>query len=212
MAEGANKGVKSIFRTPAEKIEIANKICEMFREGFYTIASCCKAYSIPETTFRDWAQPNLNIATLTQDKLERVMKEGFVPEVHVLYKAAKLTNTNNFKEATVSAGRERLLQRINGFSYTEVHTEVETDAQGVTKPVSIKKIEKHIPPDTTAIIFALKALDPDNFREVTNLEISTAKGDKHFEDMSMEELDEVERRLQEQLLLSPQNTSTDETE
>lgn len=57
-----------------------------------------------------------------------------------------------------------LLKRALGYDYEETITEVEELAGGHQKK-HIRKVTKHMPPDTTAQIFWLKNRRPDRWRE-----------------------------------------------
>lgn len=65
----------------------------------------------------------------------------------------------------------KLHKRAVGFTVKEVHEEHTFDKSG--KPIVKKKIvKKHIVPDTTAQIFYLKNRDPENWRDVQDVQHS----------------------------------------
>jgi transposase-like protein len=75
---------------------------------------------------------------------------------------------------------KNLFRRVEGYFYEEKTEELrkikERDpATGKTvtveKPVVVKIVHKHIPPDTRAIIFAAKCLMPDKYREKQDVRI-----------------------------------------
>lgn len=55
-------------------------------------------------------------------------------------------------EAVISA----LYKRALGYEAEETVTEVRVDPSGATQTTFVKKVKKHVPPDTTAAIFWLK--------------------------------------------------------
>lgn len=57
-----------------------------------------------------------------------------------------------------------LLKRALGYEYEETITEIEELAEGKQKK-HIRKIKKHMPPDTTAQIFWLKNRKPSRWRD-----------------------------------------------
>lgn len=57
-----------------------------------------------------------------------------------------------------------LLKRALGYDYEETTTEVEEYAGGKTKK-HVRKVTKHVPGDTTAMIFWLKNRKPKQWRE-----------------------------------------------
>lgn len=74
------------------------------------------------------------------------------------------------KERADATVGERLYQRATGYSHPDVHI---SQYEG---HVIVTPIIKHYPPDTTACIFWLKNRDPDNWRDVKNMELSGIGG------------------------------------
>lgn len=68
-------------------------------------------------------------------------------------------------EKTRQAARKGLLSRIEGYDYEETHQEGVRAKDGTLNVTKVKKVKKHYAPDVTAIIFALKNLDSDNFAD-----------------------------------------------
>ena len=74
--------------------------------------------------------------------------------------------------ATIKKGKEpvdievenALLRRALGYDYEETITEVEDLGGGKTKK-HVRKVTKHVPPDTTAQIFWLKNRKPKQWRD-----------------------------------------------
>ena len=74
--------------------------------------------------------------------------------------------------ATIKKGKEpvdiqvenALLRRALGYDYEETITEVEELGNGKTKK-HVRKVTRHVPPDTTAQIFWLKNRKPKQWRD-----------------------------------------------
>jgi hypothetical protein len=167
--------------TKSDKIQKATQICEAYAKGIYTIKACCEAAGVDYSTFQHWAQVNLS-ADAIRAKMNR---RGFVHEVHELYKDALVKNEFNFKALLKDAARQALLIRLTGLEYDEVQTVEKPDKEGNNKQV--KKIikTKRALPDITAIIFTLKSLDSENFKEIEHKKVEITTGFEHF---SLEEL------------------------
>lgn len=57
-----------------------------------------------------------------------------------------------------------LLKRALGYEYEETYTDIEDQGGGRTKK-HVRKVKKHMPGDTTAMIFWLKNRKPEQWRE-----------------------------------------------
>lgn len=136
------------------KINKAKRICKLYSEGKYTIATCCEAEGINYNTFQGWAQSNLTKGDIANGRQRR----GFVQEVQELYKRALEENQTNYKALLKNAARDGLLRRANGITYTETHTQTRFDIYGNEIGSIIHKIEKYLPPDVTVLIFLAKCL------------------------------------------------------
>ena len=64
-----------------------------------------------------------------------------------------------------------LLKRALGYDYEETITEIEDLGGGKTKK-HVRKVVKHVPPDTTAQIFWLKNRKPKQWRDKTEQAVS----------------------------------------
>lgn len=145
------------------KIDKAKKICELYGEGEYTIATCCDTFDIKYNTFQQWAQPNL-----TQEDIEKGgFRRGFVQDVHDLYKRALERNEANYKALLKDATRKGLMMRASGTRYTETLTEAKLDVHGNPFDMVIRKIERIVLPDTGILIFLAKNLFQGYFQHQT---------------------------------------------
>lgn len=127
--------------------EIADKICEQFATGDYTIQDVCQQVDISRKTFYSWKTEHPEFAT-----------------------AIKEANTRRL-EQTKHAARSGLLTLLQGKEYDEV-TEEWAGPEGSQVLKARKVTRKLILPNPTAVIFTLKNLDSENFRDVINQEIT----------------------------------------
>ncbi|GEO06611.1 hypothetical protein AAE02nite_42750 [Adhaeribacter aerolatus] len=180
----------------AEKIKRAKQICLLYSSGEFTIKSSCEAVGVDYSTFQHWAQPHLTEEDLVLGKFRR----GFVLDVHLLYKRSLIENNINYKLLLKNSARQSLLDRITGTEYEEVQKEENLNEMGKIIPVKIRRITKRSLPDVSAIIFALKSLDKENFQDKMthsiNGHISIYTG---FEHLTLSELEDKKRELQDQL-------------
>jgi hypothetical protein len=87
------------------------------------------------------------------------------------------------KEDLVAELEKTLFQRAKGMEYEEVKTIVEKDDQGRDKK-KIEKVKKWLAPDTTALIFSLKNLKPEQWRDRHEV--------KHEGDLNITFVDDLE--------------------
>lgn len=69
-----------------------------------------------------------------------------------------------------------LLRRALGYDYEETITEIEDLGGGKTKK-HVRRVSKHVPPDTTAQIFWLKNRKPKQWRDKMEAAVSVDKED-----------------------------------
>lgn len=77
-----------------------------------------------------------------------------------------LTALKKGKEVVDYEVESILLKRARGYEYEEVTTEIMQNGKK-----HIKKIKRHVPPDTTAAIFWLKNRRPDKWRDHPEIKI-----------------------------------------
>ena len=101
-----------------------------------------------------------------------------------------LKNAEKCKPRNLAAKAERSLRdKLKDREIEETETELWKDDQGKIVKQHIKKKKRIIPADTTAIIFALKNLDPDRYgQELRKIELSGQVGTNPLEGLSEEEL------------------------
>lgn len=174
----------------------------MYEVGDVTIDSCCDAVDINTNTFYQWACPSVDdFISLSNERQKELKRRGFVQEVHDLFKKARENNDANYDKLVKNKAREALLELIKGGWYEEVHTIEKLDNDGNVLYKTEKKIRKYREPDTTAVIFALKNMDKENFADVTKIvsEYDTPER-KRLREMSDEELLVEKNKLIDQLV------------
>jgi hypothetical protein len=135
-----------------EKVE---KICELYSAGNVTIESCCEEVGITVRTFWNYTD---------QDS-----------EFSLLYKKAKEKHAKVGKEGLREKAEDNLSKLITGFWIEETETEELYSRTGQLSGKRIKKKSKFIAPNVTAVIFALKNCDPQNWNEHVQVDISGEK-------------------------------------
>ncbi|SEV88768.1 Helix-turn-helix of insertion element transposase [Chitinophaga sp. YR573] len=129
---------------------IVQKICELIEADDYTVSEICKQVGINESTYFGWKADAKKI-----EFLEAIKK-------------AEERRLATFK----AAARSGLLTLLRGKEYEEVTTEYTEDKEGKPKIKHMKKVKKVILPNPTSVIFALKNLDDENFKDLIKNEHS----------------------------------------
>ena len=122
------------------------------------------------------------------DKIKMWKRDGYHEEQIAKMLGVAVSTFNLYKKShselsdTLKTGKEDLIadlektlyQKAKGVEYEEVKTVIEKDGQGKDKK-KIEKTKKWIPPDTTALIFTLKNLRPDKWRDQQIIELRRLK-------------------------------------
>lgn len=157
MASKSNSGVPakknratSVWHTPQEQVALAKKILAYYSSGAYTLESCCLHYGVPQRTFHYWA---VNIASITK-----------------LYKESQDKVTKAHRQSLRVRAANALEKLITGFQTVEVHEDGEAirdEAGNVIgiKVKNVKRVKKRVAPNVTAVIFTLKSLDPEVYKD-----------------------------------------------
>lgn len=184
-------GNRNIRYSPDQRRKITKEVCTQFGKGVYTIQSCCDNAGVAYYTFARWCAPDY------EPKAGLKRPRGFVQDVQDAYKKAKEVAAETFKTELKEHCRVGLLKRVKGFTYTETQTEIETDKDGTPRPVKIRKTEKTVLPDVTALIFCSKNVDSETFKDVVENKHSGNVGihSTGFEELSDAELVELEVKL-----------------
>jgi hypothetical protein len=131
--------------------KIVDKICALIESDDYSIDEVCKMVGINTWTFYEWKKKDKSFVKRIEEADEKRL--------------------NLFKKSA----RSGLLTLLNGKEYEEVTTEYvdkkvgkNNDGTDAYAPriKSMKKTKKFILPNPTSVIFALKNLDPDNFKDI----------------------------------------------
>ena len=139
---------KSSVRSKADKIKIAEKILENYSKGEFTLESCCGEEGITSRTLNNWVDS--------------------ISEISESFKKAKEQNGKAKKEGLRKKGVDGLERLVTGFFVDEEEVTEIRDRTGRISQTIKRTKKKYFAPNVTAIIFALKAIDPttwDNQKE-----------------------------------------------
>lgn len=136
--------------------KIVDRICELVSTDDYTVQEIADQVGINPCTYYDWLK-----------------KKAFA-------KAISEAETRRF-DLFKREARRGLLTLLRGKEYEEVTTEYvegKPDANGKATPKikSQKKVKKFILPNPTSVLFTLKNLDSDNFKDIVKSEITGKDG------------------------------------
>ncbi len=136
---------RSTRRTKADKVRIAKNILQEYQDTNSTLESICRKNGISARTLHNW-----------QTDYSEISNE---------YKKAKDRTSSIRKEEIREKAPNGLLTLIEGRFVTETETvQVQNKAGQVVRTIVTKK-KKYIPPNTTAVIFALKTTDPNHWSD-----------------------------------------------
>lgn len=142
-------------RTTKEKIALSKKICDDYGSNNVTIDSVCEQHGISGRTFLLWCDA--------------------ITEVSELYKIAKEKNSKVHKIAMREKALNGLQRFLTGWNVEESETEEIKNGKGKVVMTKTKKKNKFIPPSTTAVIFALKNIDPTQWNEDVTIDFGGEK-------------------------------------
>jgi transposase len=150
---GVGKLEKSLLARPTKYKQDMPALAEKLARAGNTRKSIAKAFGVHVDTLDNWAQQ--------RTELREAIERGRV------YFRSECAEKNLFK-------------RVEGYFYEEKTEELrkvkERDPMTgktvtVEKPVVVKIVHKHMPPDTRAIIFAAKCLMPDKYKEKHDMQV-----------------------------------------
>ena len=146
--------------------QIVKDICKLIESDDYTQKEICQQVGINQDTFTDWKHNHSDFSDAIK-KADKKRLQFFAVEA-----------------------RKSMLKKIQGYDYEETHATMipskEKDGKGVIKEQ--KKIKKHIPPDSTLLMYVLNNTDPDNFRHKEHMEHTGKDGNNLFQSMTDAEL------------------------
>lgn len=143
-----------------------------------------------KSKYKTHVEPNLEkIAHWRKDGLteEQVAKRCGVAystfRTYIKKYPALMAALKKGKEDLIIEVENSLYKRAMGYEYEETEIIAKKDGNN-SKPIKVTKKKKHIVPDTTAIIFALKNLRPEKWKDKQEVE--------HSGDMGVKIIDDVE--------------------
>ena len=139
-------------RTPEERRQVANAICELYENDHVTIQSCCGEHGIAVRTLRNWAENDAEIATR--------------------FKNAKQKHSKNGKERIKEKAVDALERLVVGYWVEETETVELYGKTGDLAGRQIKTKKRYVGPNPTAVIFTLKNADPENWNENIHVEMT----------------------------------------
>ena len=145
MKQKTTRKKTSTRRTKADKVRISKKIFELYCSGNFTPESCCQQNGITSRTLHNWSEE--------------------ISEISNSFKSAKETNAKANKQNVRDVAVDGLKRLLTGYFVEEEDVEEFKDKNGKLISTKIKKKKKYIQPQTAAIIFALKNVDPSNWNE-----------------------------------------------
>lgn len=119
--------------THEEKIEVSQKICDLYAANNFTLESCCKEYGITEWTFHNW--------------------KNEITEITEAYKKAKTRNSVNYKTQLREKAKTSMQKLIEGWEYKK--TTKEKKKVGDIEHIRITETTEVVLPNPTMIIFAM---------------------------------------------------------
>lgn len=149
----AKPSTKSTKFQDDEKRAICARIFDLYRDGKFTIESCCKENGISPRTLKNWADADSEIADAYKKAKEQSGKEG--------------------REWLREKALDSLQKLIAGFWIEEPETETETTeikgkhgnvVQTITRTKTRTK-KRYVQPNPTAIIFTLKNMEPEHWNK-----------------------------------------------
>lgn len=146
--------------------QIVKDICKLIESDDYTQKEICEQVGINQDTFTDWKHNHSDFSDAIK-KADRKRLRFFAVEA-----------------------RKSMLKKIQGYDYEETHSTMipSKDKEGAGVIKEQKKIKKHIPPDSTLLMYVLNNTDPENFRHKEHMEHTGKDGNNLFQSMTDEEL------------------------
>jgi hypothetical protein len=172
------------------KIRKARTICTLYATDKFTIAECAQNQGIDEKTFHNW--------------------KNAIPQIAELYKKAheekKQVRYGSIKTRALTAMEELLTKQ----TITEKQTVIKLGVNGEAIPDRVVSTDRVVLPNATAMIFALKNTDSENWKDVTDQNIRVSG---QLDTFGLRKLSDAELLLREQQLeeeLYGKRTNTDE--
>lgn len=126
--------------------DLVERICAEFASGEHSVADVCKKVGLAESTFYKWKEE----------------KSEFSESL----KKADALRLSSFKQMA----RSGLAKMLDVYEYDEMSRSYSVDKHGKRRIKFEKATRKKVMPNPTAVIFALKNLDAENFKEKQEIE------------------------------------------
>lgn len=127
-------------------------ILSLIRSDTYSIAEICKMAHISRATFYNWQKENPAFAHAISEAREQL------------------------RQMLVCEAEKSLLKKVQGYTVDEIKVKTvpgrDENGEPVQKVLEQTTITKHIPPDTTAIIFTLTNREPETWKSRYVSEVS----------------------------------------
>lgn len=137
-------------RTTEDKIEIVNRICDLYKTGHYTIESCCNEVGISDRTLKVWTDEN--------------------SEISDIYKKAKEQHGKHRRDGIREKATNALEKLLESYWVTEEEIEETYDKNKKLTGRKIRYKKRWIQANVTAVIFSLKNTDPANWNETQTID------------------------------------------
>jgi hypothetical protein len=156
--------------------ELVKKICELIAADDYTIAEVCEQSGISRETFNVWKNTK--------------------PDFSDSIKKAEERRLETFKKAA----RSGLLILLQGKQWEEVTTEYVEDKEDPKKPkIKFKrKVTKFILPNPTSVIFAMKNLDSEYFKDKIETKNENTNYNYNSVPLTPEEIKQFSKALEDE--------------
>lgn len=154
--------------------ELINRICSLIKEDSYTIAEICLKVGISERSYYEWQSKYAEFA-------DAIKKAG-----------------DDFNSLLIVEAKKSLMKKVRGYTVQEKRTvtadsgKKNEEGKAIVRVKEHTVIDKHIQPDTAAIIFTLVNRDPDNWKNKMDNNITgdiTLKSE--LDKLSDEELERI---------------------
>lgn len=139
-----------------QRLKKAEKICSVYATGEYSVKASSEANGVSERTFHAWVKKH--------------------DEIAALYAAAQRMAEKKYLKRLKHKAKTALEKRVEGYTIKlqKQKWEYTFDRQqgkNVRRLVATEVAEKEVLPNMSAIIFALKNTDPDNFKDKQEVKV-----------------------------------------
>lgn len=140
-----------------QKLKVAKAICDLYSTNKYTIESCCESEGVLYRTFNTWISEG---------------QRGYVAEISELYKKALETKADNNRKELKELALTAFQRLLKGEETEEEKTTSIVGESGEQNVVKVEKTKKTIMPNPAAVIFGLKNLDSEHFKDKQDIDFN----------------------------------------